>query len=153
MRPCLRGLVLFCESDFAFGVKGLISLMCVFITWGETSAVLHRNEHQEPWGDRANWDYWDGLHSVLFPSETRFRITIEGVRRGGLYVCLSCDQTTEVTGRRQLLGLGLVKNSEILVTVEHQRQRRWCKHVRWTLLCADRLKMAPTNPLLTRSPD
>lgn len=128
MGLCLRGLVLFCESDFAFKVKGLISLMCAFIMWEETSAVLHRNEHRNKTKNLEGTELTGttGIGSIvsLFLSETRFRITIVGVRREGLYVCLSCDQKPEVTGRIQVLGLGLVKNSEMLVPVEHQRQRR-----------------------------
>lgn len=49
----------------------------------------------------------------MFQCETGFRITVVGLRRGGL----SCDQKTEVTGRILIFGLRLVENAEFLETV------------------------------------
>lgn len=42
----------------------------------------------------------------MFQCETGFRITVLGLRQGGLNVCLNCDQKTDVTGRIQIFGLG-----------------------------------------------
>lgn len=60
----------------------------------------------------------------MFQCETGFRITVVGLRRGGLNVCLSCDQKTEVTGGIQIFGLRLVENAEILETVGQKIQLR-----------------------------
>lgn len=86
----------------------------------------------------------------MFQCETGFRITVVGLRRGGLNVGLSCDQKTEVTGRIQIfVGWECRDLRDCGATI----QLRWWKHLAWMLLCAGRLNMAPMNPPWMLQPD